>query len=423
MEPVSTVDGAVLRAAVYARVSTVEQAQSGTSLATQIERCRSYAGLQGWRVVGEYVDEGVSGTIAQRPSLDPLFAAVHAGEVDVVVVLRLDRFARSMRDLTSMVAELDVAGVQFVTVDGRFDTATTQGRLMRNILGSFAEFERDMIVERTSAGLRRIAADGYWPGGTCPYGWHLDRSNGRSRLVVNDREADVLRLAVTLLVDQGRTTGEVATHLNALGLVPPRADRWHHNMVRHLLSRAPLSGTWTYAKSRRGIRQPKSMPLDVSIPPIIDEPRHRELKRALARDGTGPRVSDELKFYLLGNGRLRGPCGGKYHGVYRRDRGYRQYRCGQSLHYIVDRCDCRRVYADDLEDRIWRAVQEFLSSPSRLIALARHHSDDADTRTERIWVGSRSRASHRRPRGPVGSCHQPTRGRLRDDRPSSSVPR
>ena len=97
MESVSTAKREVMRTAVYARVSTVEQAQSGTSLATQIERCRSHVCLQGWRIVGEYVDEGVSGMIAQRPKLDALFAAVHADEVDVVVVLRLDRFARSMR--------------------------------------------------------------------------------------------------------------------------------------------------------------------------------------------------------------------------------------------------------------------------------------------------------------------------------------
>ena len=367
----SVVVGNSLRAGIYARVSTVEQAESGTSLATQIEHCRTHATSKGWSVVAEFVDEGVSGTSAQRPSLDAMFAAVHQGELDAVVVLRLDRFARSMRHLCGMIADLDAAGVQFVTVDGHFDTATSQGRLMRNILGSFAEFERDMIVERTSAGLRRVAADGYWPGGTVPYGWRLDRSAGRSRLVIDDQAADTLRLIITLIVDRGQTTGEVATHLNTMGITPPRADRWHHNMIRHLLSRTPLSGNWTYAKPRRGSQQPMGAPLDVPIPPVVDEQRHRQLLHTLARASTGPQPDTKRQFYLVGNGRLHGPCGGTFHGIHRRDRGYRQYRCGQSLHYIVNRCDCRRIFADDLEQRVWNAVKALFSSSSRLLALSR----------------------------------------------------
>jgi site-specific DNA recombinase len=358
-----------LRAGIYARVSTIEQAESGTSLATQLERCRAYAAANGWTVVGEYVDEGVSGTASQRPSLDALFSRVHLGELDTIVVLRLDRFARSMRHLCAMIEDLDGVGVQFVTVDGHFDTATPQGRLMRNILGSFAEFERDMIVERTSAGLHRVAADGYWPGGKVPYGWRLERSDGRNRPAVDDVAANRLRLMVTLLVDHCRTTGEVATHLNALAVPPPQAAQWNHNMVRDLLARAPLSGTWIWGKPRPSSPQPMNPPLDVSVPPIIDEQRHHQLLATLARVGTGRGPDSTRKFYAVGNGRLYGPCGGTFHGVYRRDRDYRQYRCGQSLHFIVNRCTCSRIFADDLEDRIWHVIDAVFGSPSRLVEL------------------------------------------------------
>jgi DNA invertase Pin-like site-specific DNA recombinase len=97
------------RAAVYVRVSTQEQAE-GTSLDVQRQTCRSYATGQGWTVVGEFADEGVSGTLGSRPGLDELVAACRAGGVDVVVVHRLDRFGRSLRHLTNTLAELDDLG-------------------------------------------------------------------------------------------------------------------------------------------------------------------------------------------------------------------------------------------------------------------------------------------------------------------------
>src|SRR5689334_18479327 len=108
------------RAAVYARVSTAEQAVNGTSLETQRNSCRAFAEANGWHVVGEFVDEGVSGTKASRPALDALFDAVAGADVDVVVVLRLDRFARSMNHLSSMIAELEDHDVAFTTVDRQF---------------------------------------------------------------------------------------------------------------------------------------------------------------------------------------------------------------------------------------------------------------------------------------------------------------
>jgi site-specific DNA recombinase len=371
----------VLRAAVYARVSTLEQAKTGTSLGAQVEVCRRFAESQGWVVVGEFVDEGVSGTLGSRPRLDALFSAVRSDEVDVVVVGKLDRFARSMKHLSAMIGELDDRGVLFATVDRQIDTTTSAGRLLRNILGSFAEFERDLIVERTNAGKRKVVADGFWPGAMAPFGWRRDRSHAsHTRLVIDEDQAEVYRLIVHLLVDRGYTTSETARHLNGLGIPTPRGLEWHPQRVRQLLMRAPLSGEWTYGRPRPS-RPRIETPLVTRIPAIISAERHAELRRVLACSSTGPRDPAHLRVYLLGRGRLFGPCGGKYFGVWIKERGYSQYRCANNVPGRL-RCACHRVYSDDIDRAVWAALAGFLGDAGRLVSAAQAFAESRAPRLD-----------------------------------------
>jgi DNA invertase Pin-like site-specific DNA recombinase len=202
-----------IRAGIYARVSTAEQVD-GTSLGTQVDRCRAHAIAQGWEVVSEWIDEGVSGAKASRPALDRLLRGVRASEVDVVVVAKLDRIGRSMRHLAALLGELDDRGIALVSVSESFDSSTPAGRLQRNMLGSFAEFEREQIRERSLAGLEASVRQGRWAGGPPPFGF---KRQGH-QLVIDEREAETLRLAIRLFVEQRMTMGQVASELNARGL-------------------------------------------------------------------------------------------------------------------------------------------------------------------------------------------------------------
>ncbi|MDP9397688.1 MAG: recombinase family protein [Actinomycetota bacterium] len=121
------------RAAVYTRVSSEEQASGGTSLETQAERCRAYCTARGWTVVDTYVDAGVSGAKASRPALDRLMADVRAGQVDAVVIAKLDRLGRSLRHLAPTLGEMDDRGVALVSVAETFDSGSASGRLLRGI--------------------------------------------------------------------------------------------------------------------------------------------------------------------------------------------------------------------------------------------------------------------------------------------------
>jgi site-specific DNA recombinase len=150
------------RAAIYCRVSTDLQL-SGISLTSQRDQCVDFAARQGWTVVAELIDEGVSGTSADRPGLDELLALCDRRGIDVVVVSRLDRLGRSLRHLATIIGRLDDAGVTLMSVTDGFDSRTATGRLHRNILGSFAEFERELLLERTTGGLRARVGGGWWP--------------------------------------------------------------------------------------------------------------------------------------------------------------------------------------------------------------------------------------------------------------------
>ena len=146
------------RAALYARTSTSDQGQDPE---LQLEELRRLAEQRGWNVVAEHVDEGVSGAKKDRPALGQLLADAQAGRIDVVAVWKLDRLGRSLQHLLRTLDDLSGWGVQFVSArDAGIDTTTASGRLMLQMIGAFAEFEREIIRERVIAGVRRAQAAG-----------------------------------------------------------------------------------------------------------------------------------------------------------------------------------------------------------------------------------------------------------------------
>ena len=145
-----------MKAAIYARVSTT----NGQDPEMQLRELREYCERRGWKIAGEYVDVGVSGSKDSRPELNRLMQAAQQREFDAVLVWKLDRFGRSLRHLVNALAELEALGVTFVSLKDNLDLSTPAGRLMFQIIGAMAEFERSLIVERVRAGLRNARAKG-----------------------------------------------------------------------------------------------------------------------------------------------------------------------------------------------------------------------------------------------------------------------
>jgi len=143
-----------LRAAVYARVSTHDQ-----EVENQLDELRRFVEARGWEA-REYVDEGVSGAVEQRPALDELMRDAKRRRFDVLVCWRLDRLGRSLKHLITLLDDLQALGVAFVSLAEGIDATTPAGKLQMHILGAISEFERARIAERVRAGLARVRREG-----------------------------------------------------------------------------------------------------------------------------------------------------------------------------------------------------------------------------------------------------------------------
>ncbi len=157
----------------YIRVSTDEQAAEGQSLDNQEARIRAYAESQGWEVVEIYREEGYSGKTIDRPELKRLTNAIAAGQIDVLLVYRVDRLTRRQKDLWTLLEDvLEPNKVGFKSVIEPFDTTTAQGKAFLGMLAVFAQLERDTIAERTKDTLKNKRANGEWSG-RVPFGFRI----------------------------------------------------------------------------------------------------------------------------------------------------------------------------------------------------------------------------------------------------------
>src|SRR5438477_8673702 len=186
----------VVRCAIYTRKSTEEGLdQEFNSLHAQRESAEAYIASQkesGWKLVPDrYDDGGFSGGNLERPALQRLLDDVEARRVDCVVVYKVDRLSRSLLDFARLMDRFDRRSVSFVSVTQQFNTTSSLGRLTLNILLSFAQFEREIIGERTRDKMGAARRKGKWVGGTPVLGYDVDPGGGR--LVINEPEAKRVR--------------------------------------------------------------------------------------------------------------------------------------------------------------------------------------------------------------------------------------
>jgi DNA invertase Pin-like site-specific DNA recombinase len=163
------------RVALYSRVST----NHGQDPELQLRELRHYVASRGWTILQEYTDIGVTGSKDSRPALNRLMADACRRKFDTVLVWKLDRFGRSLRHLVNALAELEALGIAFVSLRDHLDLGTPSGRLMFQIIGAMAEFERALIQERVRAGLRNARAKG--------------KRLGRPRVFVSESQIETMR--------------------------------------------------------------------------------------------------------------------------------------------------------------------------------------------------------------------------------------
>jgi site-specific DNA recombinase len=212
---VATAGSPTIRCAIYTRKSSDEGLQQEfNSLDAQREAAEAYIVSQkgeGWVALPDrYDDGGYTGGNMERPALQRLLADIEIGEIDSVAVYKVDRISRSLLDFARMMETFDKHQVSFLSVTQHFNTATPMGRLILNILLSFAQFEREIIGERIRDKIAASRRKGKWTGGTPILGYDVDRSNCGPKLVINPAEASRVLAIFEMYLEHGTLLAVVA---------------------------------------------------------------------------------------------------------------------------------------------------------------------------------------------------------------------
>ena len=386
-------------AAVYCRVSSEEQEQN-QNIKNQINAIKTFVDLQksdGSRleIKDWYLDDGVSGTIPleRRHAGSKLLLDASDGKFNIVLVWKLDRLARKPSITLNTIETLEGYGIGVRSITEAFDASTPAGRLMLNMLASFAGFERDNIVERSIEGTNRRAREGQWLGGIIPYGYEVAGKKKDARLVVSEKiipnhsisEPDVVRMIYGKLVDGNESCVKIADELNALGIPPAytkdnrqlrrtmaegkrkvnTAGIWRPSRIRNLVVNPVYKGLHIYGKRSQKQRELISR----TVAAIVSEQDWEKAQQTLRANRLLSDRNANEKYLLRGLVKC-GLCGLTYTGcTYHSSQGGRKryYRCNGKTAYrgpYQGKCQGKAVNADALEEAVWKEIEKTLLNPN-----------------------------------------------------------
>ena len=362
MASTNSTDPKVVRCAVYTRKSTEEGLeQSFNSLDAQRDAGESYVRSQsgeGWVLLEtRYDDGGYTGANIDRPALRRLMTDAQAGKVDCVVVYKVDRLSRNIRDFARMMEVFDKSGTTFVSVTQQFNTTTSLGRLTLNILLSFAQFEREIISERTKDKQAAARRRGKWTGGHLVLGYDLDPATGK--LVVNEKEAELVRRIFNSYLEGG-TVFSLKAKAAALGW---RNKQWTTRQGK-TYGGAPMGRCHFYSMLSNVLYTGKMRVGDELHPgeheAIIDE-KTFDLAQAKLKcnSPTGDRRQQMRMESLLRGLIYCSCCGSSMHQTYSasKEKRYRYYICSRAQQPDGNDCITRSVSAPVIEDAVIASIR------------------------------------------------------------------
>ncbi len=362
------------KVALYCRVSTYNQSQGDySSLDTQEELLRSFAKTREWEIYDSYVDTK-TGTTIEREHLSRLLKDASQRKFDVVIATKLDRISRSMKDFFEINEVLATNNIDLVLATQNIDTTSSMGRFNRNVLMAFAEFERDMIAERTKEKLFAQAQKGYWGGGIVPIGYDVKEK----KLVVNERERDLVQRMFRYYLENP-STHQVSKRLNEEGYTTKirvsktgnktGGVKFHKQSVRDILRNPVYTGWISYKEEKfNGIHER-------IIDQALFEKVHERMNQSIVE--TKITVETDSPLTLLGITKCA-HCGSllSTSSTYKKEQGKRYYfyKCSKAAHQTKEHCPARDIPAEALEGCVMDAMQflvndgEFLKSITKQIS-------------------------------------------------------
>jgi site-specific DNA recombinase len=355
------------RVCVYTRISTDEENQP-TSLHSQRERLEAFCTAQeGWRIVAHEQDRS-TGTKLDRPGLTQALQMARKGRIDLLLVYRVDRLSRKVRQLAQLAEELDSYNVVLRSATEPFDTGSAAGRMMLQMLGVFAEFEHATIVDRVSAGIERRAKEGKWATGRLPFGY---KRNERKEVIPDERTAPTVKRVFELYTEGRLGTAAIARRLvDEQAAAPPSG--WQPAIVQLVLQNEAYLGRVTWrGQSLPGLHEP-----------LIDELTFQRAQRLLRDRGEDMALRRSNPGDYLLTGLIRcGRCKRAYVGMSARGNGghYHYYACSGRQKLGRKACDGERIPRDKLET----AVIHQLATLYRDGTLIREAVDAATAKAQR----------------------------------------
>jgi site-specific DNA recombinase len=331
-----------MRVATYTRISTDEDHQP-FSLGAQEERLETYARSQdGWRIVRRFSDQA-SGATLDRTGLQQVLAEAHAGVYELLLVFRVDRLSRNVRQLVQLSEELDRVNVALRSATEPFDTSSAAGKMMLQMLGVFAEFERTTIVERVIAGMERAASQGRWVMGKVPYGYVRDDAS--KLLVAEPVQGVVVRRIFELYVTGRKGIKSIANILNAEGLRTKNGMPFAHPIVHSILCNPIYAGRVRFrGKEFSGLHEA-----------LVDEDAYERVQALMAErsESHALRRGNPSDYILSGVVRC-GLCGRVFIGTSAKGRSalYHYYTCSTRYRYGTKECAADRLPKGALEEAV-----------------------------------------------------------------------
>jgi len=397
------------KCAQYLRVSSEEQVANGYGLDVQKEKNNALATLKDFEISDDciYSDEGLSGTLPpdKRPQLKQMLEDAEAGKFDTLIVYKIDRIARDNYITLGVVKRLTACGVKLISATEPFDTSTTIGNYMVQLLGATAEMDRNNIVERTTAGRKMSAQKGTWVFGSPAYGYKYNKET--QRLEIKEDEAKWVKQFYEWLVYDQLPLREIAHRANELKIptqeTGPSSRQtttglWYPRTLGRILSNDTYTGVkylGKYRKSPRNFKMatdpknmnPESEWVAVSVLPIISEEMYLYSLRQLKRNSELA-ARKKIRDYMFSGLLHCSDCGYKFRGGFAKPtsktaNGSRFYLAIQSGREskLADSKKCK--YCGSVSESrlmpIWYALEKILLNPEIVFGkLERHASQNTD---------------------------------------------
>jgi len=347
----------MIRAAIYARYSSDNQREE--SIMAQVRAAKEYCKKKDYTIVREFTDEAFTARTDNRPAFQRMITDAQNDVFDVLIVHKIDRFARDRYDDAHYKRLLKLAGVSIEFVEQNID-GSPEGVMMESLLVGMAEYYSKNLSREVKKGLKENALQGKHTGGTPPLGYDVD---DEGHYVINEAEAEIVR-KIFYLKMEGRGYLEIVKYLQGRGYRTKRGGEFGKNSICDLLKNKKYIGVYTFGRVSGGHSEKRNshkdstdmIVIEGAIPAIIDKSTFQLVQNQFTK--RAPAASTAKEFYYLSGLIVCGECGAKMVGARVTSRGnkYVYYRCDKQQRN--DSCGNSRIKKDDIESAVFDYIAQ-----------------------------------------------------------------